>query len=128
MPLVEIVIGLALLQLIYFSMRVGAARGKYNVPAPATTGHEIFERHYRVQMNTIELSVVFLPSIWLFASHISSLWAAVLGAVYIVGRFVYERGYIAEPKKRGPGFGLSFLSMAILLLGGLGGAIAAALH
>lgn len=128
MELVEIVVGVALLQLIYFSLRVGAARGKYNVPAPATTGHEIFERHYRVQMNTIELSVVFIPSIWLFANHISTLWAAALGAVYIAGRFVYERGYIADPKKRSAGFGLSFIPMVILLLGGLGGAVVAALH
>ena len=125
MLLVEIVIGVALLQLIYFSLRVGAAREKYGVSAPATTGNEIFERHYRVQMNTLELSVIFLPAMWLFANHISALWAAVLGAVYIVGRFVYERGYIAEPKKRGLGFGLSFLPIVILLLGGLGGAIVA---
>ena len=128
MELVEIVIGVALLQLIYFSIRVGAARAKYNVPAPATTGHEIFERHYRVQMNTIEQSVVFLPAIWLFANQISALWAAALGAVYIVGRFVYERGYVAEPKKRSLGFGLSFLPIVILLLGGLGGAIVTAVR
>lgn len=126
MPLVEITIAVALLQLIYFSMRVGAARHKYNVSAPAISGNEIFERHYRVQMNTVELIVIFVPAIWLFGRHISPLWAAALGAVYIVGRFLYERSYVADPKKRSLGFGLSFVPIIILLLGGLGGAIAAA--
>ena len=53
MELVTIVIGVALLEYIYFSILVGKARGEHGVEAPATTGHEIFERHYRVQMNTM---------------------------------------------------------------------------
>lgn len=128
MPLVDIVIGLALLQLIYFSIRVGAARGKYKIDAPATAGHEIFERHYRVHANSIELSVVFMPAIYLFGLHINPLGAAALGAVYIVGRFLYERGYIADPKKRAIGFALSMIPTLILVLGGLGGAVVAALR
>lgn len=126
MPLVEIVIALALLQLTYFALRVGAARGKYNVPAPATSGHEIFDRYYRVQMNTLEQVVVFIPAIWLFGTHISSTWGAALGIVYLVGRFLYLHGYVADPKKRSLGFALSFLPTLALLLGGLGGAIATA--
>lgn len=124
---VEIVIALVALQLVYFSLRVGKARYKYNVPAPATTGNEMFERFYRVQMNSLEMIVVFIPAIWLFGEHISPLWAAILGVVYLVGRFVYLYGYIADPKKRGVGFALSFLPTVILLLGGLGGAVVHAL-
>jgi glutathione S-transferase len=127
MPLIEIVIALALLQLMYFAMRVGGARGKYQVPAPATTGHEIFERYYRVQMNTLEQIVVFVPALWLFGAHISELWGAGLGVIYLIGRFLYLRGYVADPKKRSVGFALSFLPTVALLLGGLGGAIATAL-
>jgi uncharacterized MAPEG superfamily protein len=123
MPLVEIVIALALLQLVYFLLRVGAARGKYNVPAPATSGHEIFERYYRVQMNTVEMIVIFVPAIVIFAQQISDRWAAGLGALYLIGRFLYLQGYVADPKKRSLGFALSFLPTLVLLLGGLGGAI-----
>lgn len=123
MIFVEIVIALALLQLLYFSMRVGMARGKYNVQAPATTGHDIFERTYRVQMNTLEMIVVFVPAIWLFGQHINPLWAAGIGAIYLVGRILYLLGYVADPKKRGTGFALSFLPTVVLLLGGLGGAV-----
>jgi len=122
MPLVEIVIALALIELVVFAMLVGRARGKYNVPAPATTGNDIFERYYRVQMNTIELLVIFIPSIMLFGKYISQEWAAALGLVFIVGRFLFLQGYVSAPEKRGSGFILSFIPTIILLLGGLGGA------
>jgi len=123
MELVEIVISLALLQFVYFAMRVGAARGKYQVAAPAVSGHEIFERYFRVQMNTLEQLVVFVPASFLFGANISPRWAAAIGVIYLVGRFIYLRDYVAEPKKRSLGFGLSFLPTLVLLLGGLGGAI-----
>lgn len=128
MPLVEIVTGLTLLQLIYFSFRVGIAREKYAVRAPATSGHVIFDRHYRVQMNSLELGVVFLPALWLFSNRISAPWGAAIGAIYIVGRFLYERGYIADPKKRSLGYALSLLPTGVLLLGALGAAIIAAVR
>ncbi len=127
MLLVEIVIALAALQLVFFSLKVGMARGKYNVQAPATTGNEIFERYYRVQMNTLEMLVVFIPAIWLFGEHIDARWAAGIGVIYLTGRFLYLRGYVADPKKRSTGFALSFLPTVILLLGGLGGAVVHAL-
>ncbi len=125
MNLVYIVMGLALLQYLYFGFAVGGARGRYGVSAPATTGHEMFDRYFRVHMNTLELLVVLVPALPLFAYYISSRWAAALGAIYIVGRFLYFFSYVKDPKKRGPGYGLSFLPVAILLLGGLGAAIVA---
>lgn len=122
MPLVALVTGLALLQFVIFAMLVGWARGKYGVAAPATTGDPIFERYYRVQMNTLELLVVFLPSLWIFGYFIGETWAAGLGAVFIVGRLLYLLGYVADPKKREIGFGLSFLPVLALLIGALFGA------
>ena len=50
MPLVDIVALLALLEFFVFAGLVGRARGKYGVNAPSVTGHEMFERAYRVQM------------------------------------------------------------------------------
>jgi uncharacterized MAPEG superfamily protein len=123
MEFVAIVTTLALLQYILFAMLVGQARGKFGVNGPAVTGHPVFERYFRVQMNTLELLVAFLPGLWLFAQYVSPVWAAVLGAVYIVGRFVYLRAYVADPAKRGLGFGLSMLPTLALLLGGLVGAV-----
>ena len=117
MHLVTIVITLALLEYIAFAMLVGGARGKYGVKAPAVTGHEMFERYYRVQMNTLELLVVFVPAIWLFADYFDPRWAAGLGAVYLVGRLVYFRSYVKDPASRGAGFGLSLLPILAMVLG-----------
>jgi len=125
MPLIAIVTALSLLEFIAFAMLVGWARGKFGVAAPATTGHPVFERYYRVQMNTLELLVVFIPALWLFGRYVSEPWAAGLGGVFIVGRLLYLLGYVKDPKKRELGFGLSFLPVVVLLLGGLYGAVRA---
>ena len=122
MEFVAIVALLALLQYLYFATLVGQARGKYGVNGPAVTGHPVFERYFRVQMNTLELLIALLPGLWLFAHYVSAGGAAVLGLVYLAGRFVYLRSYVADPAKRGAGFGLSILPILALLLGGLLGA------
>lgn len=122
MEIVAVVIVLALFQFVVFGFLVGGARGRYQIEAPATTGHPVFERYFRVQQNTLELLVMLVPSIWLFGMYVSPTWAAALGAVYLVGRFVYLRSYVADPKKRSTGFGLSFLPIAVLALGTLWGA------
>jgi len=117
MPYVAIVTVVALLQFFWFGWQVGAARGKYNIAAPATSGNEIFERVFRVHMNTLEQLVVFLPALWIFASYISPLWAAGIGAVFIVGRALYARSYVKDPKSRSAGFALTALPELALLIG-----------
>jgi uncharacterized membrane protein YecN with MAPEG domain len=119
---VAVVILIALLEYVAFGMLVGRARGRYGVKAPAVTGHEIFERYFRVHYNTLELLVAFVPAIWLFGTYLSPAWAAGLGLVYLVGRVLYLRGYVADPAKREIGFGLSVLPIIVLLVGGLWGA------
>ena len=117
MPYVAIVTVVALLQFFWFGWQVGVARGKYNIAAPAVSGNEMFERVFRVHMNTQEQLVVFLPALWIFASYISPLWAAVLGAVFIVGRALYARTYVKDPKSRSPGFAMTALPILALLVG-----------
>lgn len=117
MDLVTIVLVLALLQYFVFGMLVGAARGKYGVKAPAVTGNEVFERYFRVQMNTLELLVILVPSLWLFGQYVSATWAAILGAVYLVGRIVYLKAYVADPARRSAGFGLSALPILVMVVG-----------
>ena len=122
MGLVAIVVAVALLEYIYLSVQVGQARGKYDVPAPAISGHPTFERLYRVQMNTLEQLIIFLPSIWLFATYVSTGIAAMLGVLFIIGRFVYFKGYVDDPEKRTTGFLLTFGANVTLLFGALVGA------
>jgi glutathione S-transferase len=51
--------------------------------------------------------------------------AAVLGLVWIGGRIAYAVGYMQAAEKRGPGFGISFLSSLVLLVMAAVGAIRA---
>jgi glutathione S-transferase len=128
MALVNLIVALALLQFFAFGAAVGRARGKYNVPAPATTGNEMFERYFRVQMNTLELLVMFIPAIWMFGFYVSAHIAAALGATYIVGRGIYYFSYVRDPKKRELGFALSAVPVAALVLGAIAGAAIGAMH
>jgi hypothetical protein len=125
MPYVDIVTALAVLQFVVFAMKVGGARGRYGVKAPAITGNEIFERHFRVQQNTLELLIVLLPGLYLFSRYFSPLVAAGLGVVYLIGRELYSFSYVKDPAKRGAGFGMSFLPAIVLVVGGLIGAVRA---
>jgi uncharacterized membrane protein YecN with MAPEG domain len=125
MPYLAIVTALALLEYMGISILVGRARGKYGIKAPATSGHPLFDRTFRVHQNTLEQLIVFVPSLWLFGTYVSAVWGAGIGLIFIVGRVVYVQGYIADPEKRGAGFGLGFLANIVLLLGGLIGALLA---
>ncbi len=122
MEAVAVVIVLALLEYVVFAMLVGRARGKYGVKAPAVSGHEMFDRYFRVHQNTLELLVAAIPAMWLYGTYVSTTWAAVLGLVYIVGRAAYLVGYVADPAKREIGFALSVIPVIVLLLGALWGA------
>ena len=79
----------------------GHARGRYGIQAPATIGHEGFERAYRVQMNTIEQTVMFLPTLWLAGRYGFAGWAGIAGLVWLVGRVWYGVGYLRAPGARG---------------------------
>jgi uncharacterized MAPEG superfamily protein len=122
MELVAIVAALALLEYMVFVLRAGRSRGRHGVPAPATTGHPDFERHLRVQENTVEQLVVFLPALFLFARFVSEPVAAGLGLVFITGRALYARAYVSDPARRGPGFLLTLLPNLLLAVGALVGA------
>jgi glutathione S-transferase len=123
MAYVDIVTALAILQFIVFGFRVGGARGKYGIKAPAITGNETFERFFRVQQNTLEQLLALLPGLYLFSRYFNPLVAAGLGVVYLIGREIYAATYVKDPAKRSLGFGLSFLPTVVLLLGGLIGAV-----
>lgn len=118
MELVALVILVALIQYIYFSIMVGKARGTYGVDAPATSGHELFDRYYRVQMNTMEMLVSLIPAMAIFAMNVRADVAAYAGIVYIVGRFIYLKSYVGDPKTRTLGFILSFLPILVLVVWG----------
>ena len=125
MSLVHLVVALALAEFLLFGWAVGQARVRYNVPAPATTGNPTFERYFRVQMNTLEQLVIFLPSIVIFAHYWGPTVAAALGALFIIGRAIYFYGYTRAPERRHVGFLVSAVPNLALLIGSLLGVIRA---
>lgn len=109
---------LAIIFVFYTGIVVARMRGKHGVRAPATTGHAEFDCAYRVQMNTLEQFVMFLPLLWLATIyfHMLPLLPGALGLIWVVGRIVYMQGYMAAPEKRSLGFGITFFATAGLLI------------
>jgi hypothetical protein len=124
-PIVAVVAALVLIEYMAIVWLTGRARGLHGVAAPAMTGHPVFERWARVQGNTVEQLVVFFPGLWMFSTYVRPDVAAGLGVLFLVGRALFARGYVADPARRGPGFVMTYLSNAILVVGGLIGAIVA---
>ena len=118
--LVGIVTLVSLLLYFYMGLRVGQARSKHGVAAPAIHGHPDFERVFRVQANTLEWLPIYLVSLWLFALYWDSVIAACLGVVWIIGRVLYMLGYSRAAAARSTGFLIQLVASAILLFGALG--------
>ena len=116
MQAVAIVTILAIAQFILFTIQVGSMRGKHGVKAPAISGHPDFERMFRVQQNTMEQLVAFIPALWIYAYLVNPFWGAAIGLVFIVGRFIYRAAYLKDPDSRGLGFTLTFLPTAVMLV------------
>ena len=83
---IALVVLLALCEFMAFGFLVGSARARYKVSAPATSGHPVFERTFRVHYNTLEMLLVFIPSIWLFGMYLNPRWGAIIGAIFLLGR------------------------------------------
>lgn len=116
MEAVAIVTILALAQYVLFSIQVGSMRGKHSIKAPAITGHEEFDRMFRVQQNTMEQLVAFVPAVWIFGYIVNPLWGAGIGLVFIIGRFIYRASYLKNPDSRGLGFALTFIPTVVMLV------------
>ncbi len=119
MEYVAIVIVLAIFEYQFFSIRVGLARGKYDIQAPASSGHEIFERYYRVHQNTLEQLIVFIPAITIYGYFGNPTYAAGLGVLFLIGRIIYFVSYVSDPAKRRTGFIVGFLPTVIMVIAGL---------
>ncbi|MEP7242339.1 MAG: MAPEG family protein [Gammaproteobacteria bacterium] len=117
------VVLLAVLQYLVITMLVGRAPGRYGVKAPACTGDPMFERWFRVQQNSLEMLMAFIPAVWLYGWWVSPTWATGIGLVFVAGRLLYAVQYIKDPATRTVGAGVSFFTIIVLVVGGLYGIV-----
>jgi glutathione S-transferase len=107
----------------FLATRVAAARGKFGVKLPATTGHPDFERVFRVHQNTLEWMPTFLVPLWLCAFYLNDIAAAVLGLVWVGGRVFYFAGYSKAVEGRLPGFLIQATVCLLLFIGAIAGIV-----
>jgi glutathione S-transferase len=125
-PLAACVTVLSLFVYFWMATQIGKARREHGIAAPEMQGPEAFNRVIRVHGNTIEMMILFLPSLWLFALIISDFWAGIIGVFFPIGRIIYARGYYQASDKRGRGFMIGFIPTLILLIGATLGSFHAA--
>ncbi|MGE0665140.1 MAG: MAPEG family protein [Sphingomonadales bacterium] len=106
----------AILYTFMLGARVGALRGKTGVTAPATTGDPLFERAFRIHMNTTEQLVVFLPVLWLSVQVIGDAWSGLIGVLWLAGRIIYATTYMKNPATRAPGMMITLSATMILVV------------
>jgi uncharacterized membrane protein YecN with MAPEG domain len=111
-----LVVLLNVLVLLGVTILTGRARARHGIKAPATSGHPAYERAYRIQMNTLEYSVIFLPTLWLAARWGNPAWAGILGLVWLAARIWYVFAYLRDPASRRNPFGLSMIALLLLVL------------
>ncbi|XP_063301486.1 leukotriene C4 synthase-like isoform X1 [Pelobates fuscus] len=91
---------LGILEQAYFALQVIAARRKYKVSPPSTSGSPEFERVFRAQVNCSEYFPLFLAALWLAGIFFHQGLAATCGLVYLFARYCYFQGYSASSKDR----------------------------
>lgn len=123
MEYISLVVIIALIEYLFFQGMAGKARGQYQIKAPAIIGNENFERSLRVQQNTLEQLIIFIPVIYLAGFYANEIAAALLGSMFLIGRPLYYKSYINDPSKRGPGMLIGYIPTVLLALMALVGVI-----
>src|ERR1700748_2184268 len=93
------------------ALLVARVRTVTGVQPPAMSGDPRIERALRVQGNTMESFIAFLPALWLAALYFQGWVPPIIGLVWCLGRIIYAAGYVAEAKRRHIGFMICMLSV-----------------
>ncbi|HVZ27941.1 MAG TPA: MAPEG family protein [Rhizomicrobium sp.] len=112
---------LAILIAIGFAILVARTRRATGIQPPAMSGDPRLERALRVQGNTVEGFIVFVPALWLATLYFQGWVPPVIGLIWCLGRIVFAVGYMQAAEKRHIGFTISILSvLALVILAGIG--------
>src|SRR5689334_14505373 len=112
---------LAILIAIGTAILVARVRRTTGIFPPAMSGDPRVERALRVQGNTVEGFIIFLPALWLAALYFQGWVPPIIGLVWCVGRIAYAAGYMADANRRHIGFMICMLSViALVILAAIG--------
>ena len=95
---------------------VARARRTSGIQPPAMSGDPRLERALRVQGNTVEGFIVFLPALWMAALYFQGWAPPIIGLVWCLGRIIYAVGYVADAERRHVGFAICIFSVLILVI------------
>ena len=87
---------LAVLIALATAILVARTRRRVKIQPPAMTGAPELERALRVQGNTVEQFIIFLPALWLAALYFQGWVPPLIGLIWCLGRILYALGYMAE--------------------------------
>ena len=108
---------LAVLITLWTAILVARTRRRVGIQPPAMTGSPELECAVRVQANTVEQFVIFLPALWLAALYFQGRIPGILGLVWCLGRIIYALTYKpANPGRRFGGFALTVFPTIILVI------------
>ena len=88
------------LMIFFLAFRVGMTRMKHKVKPYEDTKEKAVLIANRVHMNTIEMTVVYLPILWVATVFSSANLAWILGIAWFITRVGYAVAYTQKPKKR----------------------------
>jgi glutathione S-transferase len=124
-PITTLALAAALIVYAWISINVGRARAQFGVPAPQSGGHPEFDKRYRVQMNTVEQSVLLMPGVLLGTPVLGDMFAGALVATWALGRVLFALAYYKDPAKRSLGFAMTFIPGLMLVVAAAKGAVSA---
>lgn len=104
LAIVAVVALLHMFQLASDAQMVGEFRKKFKISPPEMNGPPEFQRAIRAQANNLEWALIIEMLMWICGIFVHPELSAVLGLVYIYGRYKYTKGYLKEAEQRRPGF------------------------
>jgi glutathione S-transferase len=107
---------LAILISIGTAILVARTRRSTGIQPPAMSGDARLERALRVQGNTVEGFIVFLPALWLAALYVQGSVPPAIGLIWCLGRIAYAVGYMADAGRRHIGFAICIFAVLILVV------------
>jgi len=108
----------------YLAYNTGMTRIAHKSPPYEPTKSKEVMIANRAHMNCVELSVVYLPLLWVATIFgPSSLIAGIIGSVWFVSRVWYALGYLKDPKKRQTPFMIGLACIALTAILGLYGIV-----